>query len=66
MTKTYEIPSARLTVANGTCSLCGTESVGTLDFGSEEQTFFCAKCATLEYEEAVAKKSSEKDVDYCC
>jgi hypothetical protein len=54
-----EVKSAKLTVANGTCDLCGAQAVGTLDWSTEEKTFFCANCASLEYEETVAKDAQD-------
>ena len=72
--KTYEAKSAKLIVASGKCDLCGQESVGTLDWGAEEKTFFCAACGKLEYEETLDKakaqdsslSSGSSDVPYSC
>jgi transcription elongation factor Elf1 len=55
MSKVHEIRSAKLVVARGTCSLCGATAVGTLDFSTEEQTFFCAECGRSEFETAAAE-----------
>ena len=63
--KQYEIRSGNFFISSGVCELCGDESVGTLDFGSEEKTFFCANCARVEYEETRAKIISA-DPNYSC
>lgn len=55
--KTYSLRSAQLLITSGRCDLCGENSMGTLDFGSEEETFFCSSCGRLEWEETLAKSS---------
>lgn len=64
MEKAYELRSAHLVISSGECDLCGSEAVGTLDFDSDDKTFFCASCARLEYEETMAKNAGS--VAYGC